>query len=173
MPATTEIVDLGWDRIRAEIAKMDGAATKVGFPDGAEPAEGDRGSMTEVATIAAVHEFGAPKAYVPERSFLRTAHDDNLQALNALKERLYKKVVDGEMTTGQALEKLGEWMTGKVKKKIRDVMTPPLQRATVMRKSRSLRSKKKKRAAFITSGGNPLIDTGQMLNSVTHVEEGT
>ncbi len=169
MAGGVTVRDLGWERIQRELKRADGSVTKVGFPLGEEPADGELGDMTEVASVAAIHEFGAPKANIPERSFLRAAHDENLRALAALKKRLYSEIVEGRLTTAEALAQLGEWMTNKTQKKIRDLKQPALAPATVRAKARTLRGKRK--AKFLAGGGNPLIDTGQMLNSVTHVEE--
>jgi len=53
-----------------------------------------------------------------------------------------------------ALSEVGEWMTAKTKAKIRGLKSPPNAASTIKRKKSS----------------NPLIDTGQMINSIQHVE---
>lgn len=153
---TVKIIDRGWNRLQEELRKADGARTKVGLPAEGDVAEGPAATMSELATVGAVHEFGAPNKNIPERSWLRTAYDENKTRLDAVKKREYNSIVDGRQTAKQAIGRVGEWFAARVKAKIRRGPFAPLQAATIARK----KSKK------------PLIDTGQMIQSVTHVETG-
>jgi len=157
----TILHDRGWNKVMDEISKLGNSFTKVGFPDEAKPQAGTiRGSghssvvdMSELVTIAAVHEFGAPRVKVPARPFMSTAFDENLQSLNRIKENEVNKILSKRSTVKESLDKIGLWFAAKIKRKITTLKYPPLKLATIRRK----RSQ------------NPLIDTGQMRASVTHV----
>jgi len=156
------------DRLH-EISKLDGMFTKVGFPGKGRLRRGDSSDkkqvddMSEIIKIAATHEFGAPSHNIPERSFLRTAYDENFTALQEFKKSRFALVVTGKLTAKQAFAQIGEWFTNKVKEKIRSNIPPPNSEKTIARKSSS-----RKRTS--NSSSRTLIDTAQMLNSVQHVE---
>jgi hypothetical protein len=162
MPAKVEVIDLGWNRIKKEIALMDGSYTKIGFPENGIVKQTSKSSkkkdhiteMSDMVTIASVHEFGAPNRNIPERSFLRSTYDENIAKIKDIQEKELNKIIAGRTTVNMSLSKLGEWFTAKVKRKIRDIKTPPNKPATIKRKGSS----------------NPLIDTGQMIQTVTHKE---
>lgn len=157
--ATVKIKDLGWGRLQQEIRRADRSFVKVGFPDGAEVVPGNRfGSgreaafdITEVQAVASVHEFGAPRRNIPQRPFLRPAFDENRAKINAFVDREYQKVLNGQTTVEASLTRLGLYHEAHVKAKITKVKDPPLKPVTIARKKSS----------------NPLIDTGQMRNTVT------
>jgi phage gpG-like protein len=111
--------------------------------------------MGEIATIAAVHEFGAPSKNIPERSFLRTAFDENEEELKRAKVTYLRLVFDNRMTLKAAMQKLAVFMEGKVKHKIVSGPFVPLFPETIIRRNKYGRASNK-----------PLIDTGQLLNSV-------
>ena len=157
-----EVIDLGLGDILRELNKADKSNTKVGYPAGGEVKSGTRkGSgrdpvddISEIAEIAAFNEFGT--ATTPARSFVRSSFDENLQKINSLKARLYKRIIDGKITTRRALGIIGEAHLNQMKKKIRDIKEPANAPSTIRRKK---------------GVNNPLIDTAQMLNSAQHVEE--
>lgn len=159
MGAKTRVVDLGWDRIIKEVRKADNSHTKVGFPqrgDVQRPKDAHADDMSDLVVVAAVHEFGAPKANIPVRSFMRTAFDENVSAINRLKEREYGRILDGKSTVKQSLGKIGLFFQNRVQKKIRDLKVPALKASTVARRR--------------NKSNNPLVDTGQLVGSVQHVE---
>lgn len=81
----------------------------------------------------------------------------------------WMKIVRGKSTTKKSLERIGEWMTGKTRKTITEVQTPPNAPSTIANKAAKIRNAGKKES-FLAGTGNPLIDTGQMRQSVQHVE---
>lgn len=145
--------DKGYQRIIGDLRALKGSHTKVGIQQGSNL--GSR-NLGEMVTIGAVHEFGSPNRNIPVRSYMRTTFDDNIRQVNNLKRRLYDSVVRGRLTTKQALAILGEFVTTKIKKKITDLKFPPLKNPSEKR----------------TGGGiaNPLVDTGQLRASITHIE---
>lgn len=152
------IKDNGYsDRMR-EIKEMKRLFSKVGFPENGEIGDVEKKktsrTMAEVIEIAAVHEFGAPKRNIPMRAFLRPSFDENFDDLQEFKKKQAKLVIEGEQTALVGMSKIGEWLTNKTKEKIASGIPPELSPATIKRKGST----------------KTLIDTGQMLNSVQHVE---
>lgn len=123
------------------------ATLKVGIPANATYPDG-----TSVALVAAAQEFGTRS--IPARSFMRrTVAEHQGEWPDALAKCL--KVTD--MNAAAALALMGEGIKGQVQQTITEVNAPPLKPATVRRKGFS----------------KPLVDTGQMLRSITAtVEEG-
>lgn len=120
---------------------------KVGFPQGKTEADG-----TPVALIAATHEFGSPERGIPERSFLRSGMRENQEKYVRLNKVNLVRILRGNLTADQALGQLGEMAKGDVQVKIRSGDFTPLKQATMDRKGSS----------------KPLIDTGQMVQSVSY-----
>lgn len=170
--ATLIIKDFHWTRISKELKLLDNSFTKVGFPLNAQvgqPSKKVKGQdiktdMSEIATIAAFQEWGTKRTQskrsggailnIPPRPFMSTSFDENLEGLNNLRSKLYNKIITGHITVKQALSLIGDYMENKTKKKIDDIKDPPNSPITI---------KKKK-------SDNPLINNGQMRNSVTHIE---
>jgi hypothetical protein len=126
-------------------AKLNGKTIlKVGFLAGATYPDG-----TPVAMVAAIQEFGAPAAGIPPRPFFRdlvAKHGKDWAAGMAvqLKETNYDPKL--------ALERTGQAIAGQLKQSIIDTNSPPLKPATIARKGFA----------------KPLVDTGQLLNSVDY-----
>lgn len=152
--------DLGWNAVMREINRMKGSHTKVGFPSEGtvhNVGEGEQYSdMSEVATIAAVHEFGAPARHIPERSFLRSGIDENRPALQEKQAKVAGLVLDGRMTVDRALGILGEFAKGRIQAKITSGPFEALSQRTIDARTRP--------------STKPLIDTGSMRQTVQHVE---
>lgn len=143
------IRDHGYANIIKEVQKGGHTYTKVGFPLSGELGDPPRqSSMTEMITVASVHEFGAPKRGIPERSFIRTAFDENVEEINERKKIEYRKVLEGKQTVWVAIGRVGEFLTNKTKEKIRLGLQPELT----------------------SREGTPLWDTGQLINTIQHVE---
>lgn len=158
----TEVKDMGWDLIVTELEKAHKMVVKVGFPDAADigtaTVEGSgkeaASSMSEVAQIAAYNEFGTDR--IPARPFFRTAMDTGKEKIKELSEKTYSAVLEGKMGTEQALGLIGELGTSLVKASITTGNWEKNTDLTIARKGSS----------------KPLIDTGQMRNSVTYVVTG-
>ena len=144
----------------------DGRVVNVGIPASAKEADG-----TPVAMIAAVQEFGNPALGIPERSFLRAGVRTNAGDFVQLNRINLVRILQGNMTYDQALGQLGAMAAGRVKQNIRDGSYAPLKAATVAARKRRLSSGY--RAALAKKKGapiemdKPLIDSGQMWQSIT------
>lgn len=118
------------------------------------------GSDLTMAELAAIHEFGAPRANIPERSFLRSTADKHRMAWLLLLQRTMKAIKSGrlDLSVFQALEIVGEKAVADIRATIRAGIAPALAESTIARKGSTL----------------PLVDTGRMLQSITFevVKEG-
>ena len=149
MPKDMEIIDRGWIAIKRQVRLADKSHTKVGLQEGAQAKD-----LSDLVTIGAVNEFGAPKRNIPERPFIRTTFDDQRFNLNQMIDREYDRLLRGTTNVRIALGKVGAFLKGKTQQKIVDIDQPPNKPSTIRRKGSS----------------NPLIDTGQMRQSIRHVE---
>jgi len=150
-------VDLGWGKIIAEIRKMKGSHTKVGLPqEGSVEPNPDTGitEMSELVAIGAVHEFGAPNKNIPERSFVRATTDDNRSRIIKMQQLEISKITGGKSTVDISLKRMGTVVQGMMQRKIRQGPFVPLKPATIRKKGST----------------KPLIDKGQLIQSIQHVE---
>lgn len=147
--ATTQDIDRGWKRIRKQLLDAGGAYTKVGVQEGERREDG-----TDLVTVAAINEFGAPGKNIPERSFIRSTTDEQRPKVERIKEGIIRRLVDRGVSLKIELGRLGEFMQGKIQRKIVDLRSPPNAESTKKRKG----------------SDNPLVDKGQLHQSIRHVE---
>lgn len=154
-----KVVDRGWKRITQEWATFSGVKNRVGILQ----KNARRSDGGDNVIIGTAHEFGTSK--LPERSWLRSAFDKNLDRLMKLEARLYGKSLDGRISAMDAIKEIGEQFRKMVQKNMRDLKMPALKPATLKRK-----------LAHGPSGApgfpSPLIDSGQMHDAVTSEPQG-
>ena len=121
----------------------------VGVPAGAKESE----TGESLAVIAATHEFGSPARGIPERSFLRASVRVNRKRYVKLAENGAKKVAAGSMDARKVYNLIGAGAAGDVQEYMREGNFAPLKPATIARKKSS----------------KPLIDTGQLRQSITFI----
>lgn len=123
-----------------------------------------------ILMIATVHEYGTnitvtPKmrawfAYqghplkadtteikIPERSFMRAAWEDVQKKLEKQSKQAMKDIIDGK-TAKYVLERFGELAVDEVKKYLHNVSRPP--------------------TSGLDNDRDPLVDSGNMVNSITY-----
>lgn len=107
-----------------------------------------------VAQIGIIHEFGLPKARIPQRSFMRTSFDENKEKWLKITKGLKRRIEQGQLTVAKALDIIGLMIKRDITHKI--VMGPfaPLSQRRIEEKGSSV----------------PLIDTTQMINSIDYVK---
>jgi len=118
----------------------------VGIIDAGSHIDGD----LTVASIGFIHEFGTEK--IPERSFMRSTIQEKKKDIIALQKKLLKQIVLGAISQNKALGLIGEFTSDLMSQKIVSISDPPNKSQTIKRKGSS----------------NPLVDTGQMKNSITY-----
>ncbi|EQB7288420.1 hypothetical protein ACYTIM_003815 [Morganella morganii] len=138
----------GLKALEARIRELGKKKVVVGVPAATNDARKDGLSN---ATIAAAHEFGVP-GHIPERSFLRSTLGENKDKATGLLIRELKADISQGNFSGRAFAIVGEKLSGEVKRKIQSGINPELDPKTVARKGSS----------------KPLIDTGNLLQSITY-----
>lgn len=111
------------------------------------------GEMTN-AEIGAIMEFGAPRAGIPERSWLRATADLKRREWLTLLERVLRLTVKGRLTIDQALELVGQRAVADIQARIRRGagIPPPNSPLTIALKGSSL----------------PLVDTGRFVQGISY-----
>lgn len=149
--------DRKWKQIYKELKIWENSFTAIGIQEGSGE---DKEGQTTIALIAAVQEFGTNRAginhniTIPSRPWMRSWFDKNKNRITKKMEQLYTFILTRKLKAKQALKILGEWAQGELRKSIRDLKSPPNAPSTIRQKGSS----------------NPLIDTGQMMNTVRHKE---
>jgi hypothetical protein len=163
------------------IAKAIGkkATLRVGFLEGAKYPDG-----TPVAMVAAIQEFGAPRARIPPRPYFRTMIREKRSEWAA---GLAIQLREAGYDVAKALARMGDAIKGQLQRSIRDVTSPPLSPVTLMLRKwfpsdhspitgRIVGAAARAVAAGESSEGastKPLVWTGHLLNSVdSEVKEG-
>ena len=156
-------VDRGWEALKRRLPEIEGAHVKVGLPQGvgqeAKKVRGEEGEQVSGVTVAMVgwwNEFGTRKKdgrqHVPERSFIRSTHDEQRPKLKKIIRFLTLQLISGEISIRTGLARLGEFMKAKIQAKIVALDSPPNAPSTVAKKG----------------SDNPLVDIGQMNQSITY-----
>lgn len=121
-----------------------------------KPGKGQKAPSLSLIEIAAVHEFGALLknkldeviGEIPQRSFLRAWFDANLERIEAT--LLRRLDVEGPANWERAVNQWALWIEAELKRNLRRGIPPPLADETIERKGST----------------KPLIDTGQLVNSI-------
>lgn len=169
----------GGDKLRAELQRIAGEVksaerVQIGFLEGATYPDG-----TPVAMIAAIQNWGAPRAGIPPRPFFTDMITEKSPEWGPATAALLKENDYDAMAT---LSKVGEAVAGQLRESIIKTTTPPLSPITLMiRKMKSegatiTRASLAIAAARLASGEStggvsttPLRETGHLLNSVDYV----
>jgi hypothetical protein len=168
----------GGTEFRAVLTKMAAKLSKpnsvrIGFLEGSTEPDG-----TSIPMIAAIQEFGAPRAHIPPRPFFRNMISEKSPGWpDAIAANL--KATDYNVP--ETLRRIGAGIAGQLQKSIVKTNTPPLSPVTVM--LRGMKSKdqslvvnrtvvEQARArveAGLTNYGastKPLIEHGNLFNAV-------
>lgn len=135
---------------RAVAALKRGPVVTVGIHEQEGAKAHDPKSGATVAELGAIHEYGAPAAGVPQRSYVRSYVDATDDATVASIQRELRAALDGKQTVNRALKRVALALEGGVKRQISRGIPPPLKPETIRRKGSS----------------KPLIDTGLLRASI-------
>lgn len=159
--------DFGFKKLKSELKKLEQKPfVKVGVQGVDASKDKDvrnyDGSISKLSGITVVeianfHEFGLG---VPERSFLRSTLDENRNKYSNIVSEMRTEISKGAFDTKTALEILGQKIVKDVKQKIYDGIMPPLAESTI-----------RKKTVDNKRGDTPLIDTGQLVQSITYSVE--
>lgn len=148
----------GYDRLTpegkkfySEVKKLKANEVFIGFQHGSDMhSPKDGGAAVDMADIAMFNELGTSTS--PPRPFLRQTVDDNKDKINTFCEQVAKEVAKGG-TAEAGLKKMGAFGVSLVQEKIVNGSFTPNAPATIE----------------IKGSDKPLIDTGQMRQSVHYV----
>lgn len=143
-----KVIDKGWKEIAKQLELARKVRSVVGLHNDSVYSDG-----TSVAQIGAWNEFGTEN--IPERSFFRSTIAETKSDRREVILRMLRKIYEGKATAMQAIATAGEFMEQKIKAKIVSLSEPANADSTIK----------------IKGSSNPLIDTGQMLQSVQHRED--
>lgn len=135
-----------FEKHMAQIARMlgGGSALKVGFLSNATYPSG-----TPVALIAAIQNYGAPRAGIPPRPFFSNMVKEKSPEWPAAIANLLKK---NDYAAERVMRLAGEAIVGQLRQSIVDTNDPPLAPSTIRRKGFA----------------KPLVDSAHMLNSADY-----
>lgn len=148
--------------IKANAKKLSNTSVEVGAFDG------------ESSWLAGIHEYGCnitvtdkmrvylnahglhlkkstKTIHIPERAFLRTGHDTNIDSVAKTVVKLVPDVLTGKLDEEILLREIGLTLSGKIKEYAQRLKIPPNHPFTIEQKG----------------SGNPLVDTGEMIGSIT------
>lgn len=153
---STRKVDHGEEKLKqtiAELAKSD-PHVRVGiFVDESTGGQARDGGLTNVE-VAAIHEFGAPEAGIPERSFIRSTFSAQRAKYGGMLKKLLPRVLEGKLEARAMFDLIGQQIVSDINHKVRvEGVPPPLKPETIARKGSS----------------RALIDTVRMLAALTYV----
>ncbi|UAW63482.1 hypothetical protein KMZ15_05125 [Mycoavidus sp. HKI] len=152
----------GGARLYNALKQIDSKVAKVGWFESSKYENG-----TPVAYVAAIHEYGVPEKNIPTRATMRPTLQAQRAPWVSLAQAGLTGVFRGTETASTAMEKIGAKAAGDIRKAISQLHTPPLKVKTV--KAR-LRGKKQGRVVSLTIA-KPLVDSGVLLNTLTHLVE--
>lgn len=139
---STKLTDMGIDKVLENVMELGGKQVKVGIQAGSGSHDG-----VDILDIAIYNHFGTRN--IPSRPFVSDCFDKNQGQISEAKKRIVYRVMEG-MPASTGLAQLGQWYQDVLKGHIRNGGWVPNAPATIKRKGSS----------------KPLIDTGQLVNSV-------
>jgi hypothetical protein len=154
------------DKVMRNLKQLGGKQIKVGLFGS---------DSSELVMIGAVHEYGveipvtekmrawfAANGYplkketkvikIPERSWLRSGYDENIDKIARKIEEMVPDVIEGNVNPKLFMDAIGMEFAGLIQKKMRDLKNPPNSQMTIERKG----------------SANPLIDTGRLVGAIRH-----
>ena len=128
-----------YQRLKSARVVQAGFFENATYPDG-----------TPVAMVAAVHNWGAPKRGIPPRPFFSNTVD--AKKSTAWRTLVKTALIHSNYDADKTLELVGQVMQADIQTGIKQFVGAPLKPATIKRKGFD----------------KQLIDSGKMLNSVSH-----
>ncbi len=119
----------GGSKLDARLAELSqnvkkAAKVEIGFPEGATEDDG-----TSIPMIAAIQEFGAPRAGIPPRPFFRTMINAKSGEWPAQVAALLEH---NDFDAAKSLGQIGESIAGELRESIIDMNAPALSEVTLM-----------------------------------------
>ena len=142
------------ERLERLIKELETKVVKVGYFEHSTYTDG-----TPIAYVAAIHELGYVKGGIPARPTLHPAMEAGAPNYKNGVARAFRNAMAGaDLVTG--LNAIGEVAAGDVKEAIIALTSPALKQSTVDARRRRHHAGK--------ASDKPLVDSGEMLQAVTH-----
>lgn len=153
-----------WDAMLRNLGQLKRAVVTVGVHENAKPQLDDDGKeVMAMPMLAAIHEFGT--AEIPQRSFLESTFKAKARDWQQQFAKQVANVAEGKQSPSGALKFVGVVMSADVKKTILGGISPALAAVTVAK--RMEKGRHGGGAASHAGATTPLIDSGQLLASIT------
>lgn len=147
--------DRGFSKLTKTVKALSQSRRKVKIGVNGKDA-GARNDGLDNVTVGSVHEYGSKEHGIPQRSFIGATIDEHQGKYVDQARKLLMAVLEGRISTNEALAKLGESAKRDMIARINDGIDPPNSEATVKAKGSS----------------KPLIDTGSLKQSINYVVDG-
>jgi len=124
------------------------------------------------ATLAYIHENGSPINHIPARPFLRPGIKNSQSQWMKYIEQAATFAFEGKPgASDKAWNAAGTVVVNAVKKRITAGIPPPLRPRTIAARKRKHRKTRTVDPDLppVFQGMTPLVDTAQLLNSITYV----
>lgn len=174
--------DKALKEIQEAIKKLSKTRVLIGIPLQGNTRSKVKGKRTvKNAALGYIHEFGSPAQNIPRRPFLVPGVRDSRKDWEPYMRQAAEAAMKGDDgLMMRTLEAAGMKAVVAVKKRIVDKIPPPLSPYTVAMRARStpadvmayrawLQQYKMRRKTLASSPVTPLVDTAQMMNSITYV----
>lgn len=152
----------GKKRLEHALKNLDGKVGKVGW---FQSAKYNDKNATNVAYVAAIHEFGVPEKNIPARSFMRPTISEKSNEWRDVVHQLAVQVLKGELTIEQVMDGIGLKAAGDIREAIATLTSPAIKDATIKARTRKYADKS------ISASSKPLVDTKVLLNTLTNMVE--
>lgn len=164
MPDNFKILSDKTKEIQKALRDLADSQVMVGIPDTADGRSA--GAAIGNAALGYLHETGSPANNIPPRPFLQPGVNESKDKWLAYLKQAGELAMEGKASAvDKALHAAGITAVTAVKARITAGIPPPLKPATVAARQRRTKSRQANSAADVT----PLIDTGQLLASITYV----
>lgn len=140
-----------YDKFKQSLKKISKVDLLVGVPQEETQREAGSKSITN-AELMFIHTNGSPIRNIPKRPTIEPTINENKARITKMFSEGVKNALSNDGST-KDLEKLGIWLTNKIKAKFGSDELAPDSPATIAKKK----------------SDRPLIDTGQLRNSITYV----
>lgn len=147
-------------KMKLIFVKLAGQEVLAGVPrdEAVRTASAEAGEMNN-ATLAYIHENGAPASNIPARPFMRPGVEDVKDKIaNEFKLGARSAVQGNEAEIDKRMNRAGLIAQSAMRARINEGPPPPLKPGTIAARNRRGRT-----------GTKPLIDTGQLRNSINYV----
>lgn len=147
-------------KMKMVFVKLAGQEVLAGVPrDETVRSDPDAASEMNNATLAYIHENGAPASNIPARPFMRPGVEDVKDKIsNEFKLAAESAVQGSEGEIDKRMNRAGLIAQSAMRAKINEGPPPPLKPGTIAARLNRGRT-----------GTKPLIDTGQLRNSINYV----